>query len=114
MSSNDSICGLTTCGKNVTKTQGGIQCGKCQKWFHPSCADVTVEQINALSKIKAKLRYTCDSCSCSGDSDGHIVELKEEIRAFNNIIQRKLDTVLFKMETYGTDISGIKMNVAKC
>lgn len=51
-----------TCNKLVTKKNPGVQCSKCSKWYHGSCALVTTEQLNALSVMES-VDWKCNGCT---------------------------------------------------
>ncbi|CAB3232910.1 unnamed protein product [Arctia plantaginis] len=48
----------------VTKKSPGIQCSKCSKWLHASCASITTEQLNTLHSTDA-VNWRCRSCTGS-------------------------------------------------
>lgn len=50
------------CAKLVTKKAPGLQCGKCNKWFHAACVPMTAEQLNILHSTEA-VDWKCKSCS---------------------------------------------------
>lgn len=52
------------CSKLVGKKTPGVQCNKCSKWLHGSCASLTTEQLTALS-LTDSVDWKCRSCSCT-------------------------------------------------
>lgn len=50
------------CSKNVTKKSPGIQCNKCNKWLHGTCAAITNEQLSALSTTES-VDWKCKVCT---------------------------------------------------
>ncbi|KAI8126376.1 hypothetical protein FF38_06060 [Lucilia cuprina] len=104
------ICGLS-CGKNVTKSTGGISCARCLKWFHISCVNVSVEQLNFLQKSKGKFLFECEECtSCNSE----VSELREEVRKSNDSIHFKLDALLSKIGNYDAQLKELKDDITNC
>lgn len=52
------------CSKIVTKKSPGLQCNKCNKWLHASCAGISAEQLSALRSTDS-VDWKCRSCSGS-------------------------------------------------
>lgn len=52
------------CAKDLSTSRRGPQCGKCRKWFHLKCADISAGDWKALKSADALL-YTCRDCSVS-------------------------------------------------
>lgn len=50
------------CNKLVGKKSPGVQCNKCSKWFHGSCASLSMDQLNALS-VTESVDWKCNRCS---------------------------------------------------
>lgn len=50
------------CTKIVNKKNPGILCVKCNKWFHGTCAAITIEQLTALHQTEAA-EWKCRSCA---------------------------------------------------
>lgn len=115
MSPNDIVsCGLTSCGKNITKSQGSVYCSQCSKWFHAHCADVSNEQLNFIQKSKGKFVYKCDICPVSDTTCCNVSELREEVRNSNASIQKKLDALLANIGNYDTQIKALNEDVTIC
>ncbi|CAB3252699.1 unnamed protein product [Arctia plantaginis] len=50
------------CSKVITKKFAGLQCGRCNKWWHASCASLTTEQLGALTAVESA-DWKCKPCS---------------------------------------------------
>ncbi|KAL4709599.1 hypothetical protein ACJJTC_007330 [Scirpophaga incertulas] len=50
------------CTKLVTKKNPGLQCNKCSKWIHGSCANLSTEQLSFLSTTESA-DWKCRSCA---------------------------------------------------
>lgn len=50
------------CSKTVTKKQPGLQCSKCNKWLHGTCAAITTEQLTALFSTDS-VDWKCRVCA---------------------------------------------------
>lgn len=50
------------CNKYVSKRNPGIQCSKCNKWLHATCASLTTDQLSALS-VTDSLDWKCRQCT---------------------------------------------------
>lgn len=50
------------CGKQVNKKSPGLQCCKCNKWLHSTCASITSEQLAALNTTDS-IDWKCKACS---------------------------------------------------
>lgn len=89
------------CGKMVTKKNPGIQCSKCSKWFHASCASITADQLNVLYSTDA-VDWKCRPCMGNGkpkrlscilpDVDDEDITDTENLMD-NNITQRILSDI---------------------
>ena len=53
------------CSKIVTKKSPGLQCNKCSKWLHGSCANISAEQLSALFTTESA-DWKCRNCTGSG------------------------------------------------
>lgn len=53
------------CSKVVNKKSPGAQCNKCNKWYHGTCAAITLEQLTALSTTDA-VDWQCRGCMLVG------------------------------------------------
>lgn len=49
------------CVKLVSKKTPGLQCGKCNKWYHAACVPITNEQLNILHSTDA-VDWKCKAC----------------------------------------------------
>ena len=73
------------CGELVKSTEAGVQCDKCDNWYHISCQDVPKPAYEALQKYDV-LSWFCSDC--------HVVSKvndSELLTALENKIE-KLDT----------------------
>lgn len=52
----------TKCNKLVSKKSPGIQCNKCNKWLHATCASLTNEQLSTLYATEAA-DWKCRVCT---------------------------------------------------
>lgn len=50
------------CSKIINKKNPGVQCNNCNKWYHGSCAILTVEQMSALS-LADSVDWKCRDCN---------------------------------------------------
>ncbi|KAG7303733.1 hypothetical protein JYU34_012299 [Plutella xylostella] len=50
------------CSKLVGKKSPGVQCSKCNKWLHGTCASLSTEQLSALS-LTDSIDWKCRGCS---------------------------------------------------
>lgn len=80
------------CFNNVTKTSGGVKCGRCAVFFHVKCAGV--------SDLKKASDFICKSCSNTpapqkGDGSGDIIKRMEELQ---RSIESKIDTTRSEIE----------------
>ncbi|KAI5639745.1 PHD-finger domain-containing protein [Phthorimaea operculella] len=50
------------CSKVINKRNAGVQCSKCSKWFHGSCASLSTEQLTALSSTDS-VDWKCGRCA---------------------------------------------------
>ncbi|KAJ8724187.1 hypothetical protein PYW07_008167 [Mythimna separata] len=50
------------CVKLITKKSPGLQCGKCSKWLHGSCASITPDQLSVLSDTDS-VDWKCKVCA---------------------------------------------------
>ncbi|CAB3246500.1 unnamed protein product [Arctia plantaginis] len=84
----------------VTKKSPGIQCSKCSKWLHASCASITTEQLNTLHSTDA-VNWRCRSCTGSAKPrrlscilpDAEEEENTDTEMIDNNITQRILKDI---------------------
>ncbi|PZC81719.1 hypothetical protein B5X24_HaOG212163 [Helicoverpa armigera] len=53
------------CTKLITKKSPGLQCSKCNKWLHASCASITPDQLSVLHDTDS-VDWKCKSCSAGG------------------------------------------------
>ena len=65
-----SVCiggpGKTVCNSEVKHGDGGgVECEKCQRWFHSKCQGLTKWAITALNKWHGTLLWVCDQCKIS-------------------------------------------------
>lgn len=52
------------CTKGVTKRSPGLQCNKCSRWWHASCAEISHDQLNALQATESlALDWKCRTCA---------------------------------------------------
>ncbi|CAK1580801.1 unnamed protein product [Parnassius mnemosyne] len=49
------------CPKHINKKNPGLQCSKCGKWLHASCASISIDQLTALSATEA-VDWKCKAC----------------------------------------------------
>ena len=49
-----------TCGKDVEEK--GVECNRCFKWEHRSCASLTHEEYTVLSSSSCKIMFFCSLC----------------------------------------------------
>lgn len=61
------------CFANITRvTKPGLQCsGKCAKYFHDKCANLTPEQFDVIAKTS--LTWYCDGCKPKGNRKSIII-----------------------------------------
>lgn len=104
-------CGFPACEKNVTKKSGGVCCARCLVWFHLSCAKISHEELNFLTKSKGKFFYECPSCSSTGTD---VADLRNEFRSSNASTQLKLDALLEKVGSYDNQIKKLNEEVSSC
>ncbi|CAH0388254.1 unnamed protein product [Bemisia tabaci] len=68
----EDLCGK--CKKKVLKDEPGIQCERCDKWYHTKCIEMSARVYDLLSTSEAE--WKCTSCSVSqikpGDTNGLI------------------------------------------
>ncbi|CAH1645687.1 unnamed protein product [Spodoptera littoralis] len=62
------------CSKAVTKKSPGVQCNKCSKWYHGSCASLTAEQLTALSSMES-VDWKCRVCSIAVGGKGRRISV---------------------------------------
>ena len=53
--------GKLTCGEPVRHTDDGVQCEKCELWFHITCQEIPKKAYEALKKYKV-LCWCCAEC----------------------------------------------------
>lgn len=53
------------CVKLITKKSPGLQCSKCNKWIHASCASITPDQLSVLH-VTESVDWKCKSCTGGG------------------------------------------------
>lgn len=90
-------CGLQSCSKNITKTQGSISCILCCKWFHAACVGVNAEQLAVLAKGKGTLGHVCDSCKAVR-VEPDVGTFREDLRIGLLDIQTKFDAILSEVK----------------
>lgn len=49
------------CSKAVTKKGPGVQCARCSKWYHGTCASLTTDQLSTLSSTDS-VDWKCRGC----------------------------------------------------
>lgn len=54
-------CAIANCNKLINKKSPGLQCAKCSKWIHGSCANLTADQLCALYSTESA-DWKCRSC----------------------------------------------------
>ncbi|KAG7296212.1 hypothetical protein JYU34_021318 [Plutella xylostella] len=50
------------CTTLVTKKKPGLQCSKCKKWLHGTCAAISTDQLNALF-LTESVEWMCKACT---------------------------------------------------
>lgn len=115
------------CSKTVTKKQPGIQCSKCNKWLHGTCASITTEQLAALFSTESvdwkcrvcagpakQKRLSCilpdpeeeensytESCNPNVTVQKALVEIRREVREImRNELQNSLQFFSDKIDEY--------------
>ena len=61
--------GKASCGEPVRHSDDGVQCEKCEHWFHIACQEVPKAAYEALKKYKM-LSWFCVECRDTGKSAG--------------------------------------------
>lgn len=80
------------CNKNITKSQTSIQCAKCSKWLHVSCAGISEKTLAAIRESPG-LYIKCKDC-LSVPPAMDVSSISGDIRS----IHEKMDRVLKKMD----------------
>ncbi|KAJ2937621.1 hypothetical protein O0L34_g17877 [Tuta absoluta] len=57
-------CAADKCNKGINKKCPGLQCAKCNKWWHATCVSITNEQLTALHATDS-VDWKCKSCAGS-------------------------------------------------
>ncbi|KAI5636422.1 hypothetical protein NE865_10842 [Phthorimaea operculella] len=57
-------CAVDKCNKGINKRCPGLQCAKCNKWWHATCVSITNEQLTALHATES-VDWKCKSCAGS-------------------------------------------------
>lgn len=106
-----------TCVKNITKTQGSIDCQLCFKYFHASCVGVSLELLNNIAKSKGSLKFTCDACleTSPVPFGSDAVSIRDELRSGLADIKNKFDTILAEIrQEMGTNIKELRKDIENC
>lgn len=53
------------CAKLLTKKSPGLQCSKCSKWLHASCASISADQLSVLNATDS-VDWKCKTCVGGG------------------------------------------------
>ena len=67
-----------------------VQCGKCKEWYHMACLNLTVRELNDMSKKKNQ--YVCSRCSVQQQKND-----SQETRGKNDMSQKKLSNKIIEL-----------------
>lgn len=115
MSPRDEECAV--CSKKITKSTGSVRCQGCKNWYHPSCVMVSIDLVNAMSKSKGLITYTCVTCSETPPDSVNpgTMSLHDELRVGLADIQTKFDTILAEVKLeLGTKLSELTKSIDIC
>lgn len=94
-------CGKTDCPDAVS--DNSVECVFCKKWFHALCADLTDEEIDALSNTQ--MRWVCESCEerieeIRGEVNSEKDLEKEELVTENKMLMEKVNSLDEKVKNH--------------
>ena len=92
--SEASICkggpGKPTCGEHVGDSNDGVQCGKCESWFHVACQNIPTPAHEALKKYEM-LSWFCGECKkVASNTSGLIMALDKKVERLDKVVKDQL------------------------
>ena len=97
------LCALLTCRKEVKESDNAVSCNKCNRWLHQTCAGFNQTEYKALNK-KGKnqdnLMWFCDGCvpqiRCflQGRSQTQIQSPTSSSGTNNDLLCKKIDALV--------------------
>lgn len=96
----DETCGK--CQKVVRNSDSGLQCEKCDTWFHIKCENISLEFYKSLSKAREEIWF-CTAC------EGKVKSLIDTVKA----LEKKNDELQGKMECLEDKWDNLKDGMVK-